>query len=452
MTYLKRKIDDYLSQWKDDPEHLPLIVRGPRQVGKTESILCFAKDNYQSVIYVNFVERPDFKMITRDGYSVESIVRSMSLLDTTMSFEAHKTLIFFDEVQDFPEIATALKFFKIDGRFDVICSGSMLGVYYAAIQSVSVGYKTDYTMRSMDFEEFLWAVGRDDAFVSDILGQIIQMRPLGELMLGVLNRAYLDFCVLGGMPAVVRGYVERGTFEKSLELQRQLLADYREDARKYAQGLDQARIINVFDHIPIQLAKENKKFQLSKIENGARYKDYRGCVEWLADAGIVNVCYCLDSATLPLKGNYDERKYKLYCADTGLLVSMLDEEAQLDLRSHDNLGVYRGGLAENAAGEALVKQGYRLYYYKRENSTLEEDFFVRKGDDLVPVEIKATNNRTKSLNTLIASDMYPEVRYGIKFAEADAGYAGGKFTLPRSCTFLFRRWLQAVDIERHLAS
>ena len=257
------------------------------------------------------------------------------------------------------------------------------------------------------------------------------------------NSLFLDFCILGGMPAVVRKYVERGTFEGSLDIQRQLIADYREDIRKYAEGLDQGRILNVFDQIPPQLAKDNKKFQISKVASGARFKDYRGCIEWLSDAGMVNICYCLNFPELPLKGNYEETKYKLYFADSGLLVAMLDEEAQEDLRTNRNLGVYKGALYENIVGEALVKSGCGLYYYKREDSTLEEDFFVRTASELIPVEVKATNGRAKSLRTLISSEKYSDISHGIKLTGGNIGYSDNIYTFPYFCAFLLKRYLKS---------
>lgn len=247
------------------------------------------------------------------------------------------------------------------------------------------------------------------------------------------------------MPAVIREYIEKGTFEGSLDTQRQLLADYREDIRKYAEGMDQARILNVFQHIPVQLAKDNKKFQISKVASGARFKDYRGCIEWLNDAGIINVCYCLSFPELPLKGNYDEEKYKIYLADTGLLVAMLDEEVQEDLRVNRNLGVYKGALYENVVGEALVKAGYDLYYFKKENSTLEEDFFVRTAEALVPMEVKASNNRSKSLRTLIDSEHYPDIHFGIKLAGTNIGYGNGVYTFPYFCSFLLKEYLRGFQ-------
>ena len=242
---------------------------------------------------------------------------------------------------------------------------------------------------------------------------------------------------------MVREYIERGTFAGSLETQRQLLADYEEDIRKYADGMDQTRILNVFKHIPVQLAKDNKKFQITKVAKGARFKDYRGCIEWLCDAGIINACYCLSFPELPLKGNYDETKYKLYMADTGLLVAMLDDEAQEDLRAYKNLGVYKGALYENIAAEALKKAGCGLYYYKKDDSTLEEDFFMRTADNLVPVEVKATNNMARSLNTLINSDKYPDIKFGIKVVGGNIGCNNNVYTFPYFCTFLLKEYLRS---------
>ena len=274
----------------------------------------------------------------------------------------------------------------------------MLGINYGRIESNSVGYKTDYEMFSIDFEEFLWAKGYGDDFIEDLLSHMKEHKPFSELMMSVCQGLFLDYCILGGMPAVVRDYITKGTFEGSLKTQRQLLADYQEDIRKYAEGMDQARILNV--------------------------------------------CYCLQFPELPLKGNYDDTKFKLYFADTGMLVAMLDEEAQDDLRENRNLGVYKGALYENIAAEALVKSGYQLYYYKREDSTLEEDFFVRTSEALVPVEVKSVNGRSKSLRTLIESNKYPDIQYGIKLTGGNIGYDRDIYTFPYFCTFLLKRYLK----------
>lgn len=449
-TYLRRKIDDFLLKWKSDEDRKPLIVKGCRQIGKTESIKHFARiAGYESFVEINFVRDEKYKKIMDDGYTASAIIKNISLLDPTKKFIDGKTLIFFDEVTEFPEIATSLKFFKEDGRFDVICSGSMLGVNYKKIESNSVGYKTDYEMYSMDFEEFLWAKGYDDATTEDMLSHLKTLTPFSELEMSVYRGIFLDYVVLGGMPAVVKDYVKKGTFEGSLDTQRQLIADYKEDIRKYAQGVDQTRILNVFNSVASQLAKENKKFQISKIEKNARFRDYRGCAEWLADAGIVNVCYCLSDVELPLSGNCDTDKFKLYFCDTGLLVALLDEESQEDLRANKNLGVYKGAIYENIVSEALVKSGYKLYYYKKDNGTLEEDFFIRSANNLIPIEVKADKGRSKSLKTLILSENYPDVAYGFKLSANNVGYSERIYTFPYFCAFLLKRFMKTfTPIER----
>lgn len=445
--YLKRKIDCYLDQWKKDEGRYPLIVKGPRQVGKTESIRRFAEANYESVIYINFVEEPKYKLIIEDGYRTDDIIKNISRIDPSKRFIPEKTIIVFDEIQEFAQIATSLKFFKIDGRFDVICSGSLLGINYRQIESNSVGYKTDYSMSSLDFEEFLWAKGYGSDTTEDMLWHMQSFTPFNQLERNVYSGLFLDYCILGGMPAVVRQYIEKGTFEGSLALQEQLIADYKEDIRKYADGMDQTRILNVFEQIPNQLAKDNKKFQISKVVHGARFKDYRGCIEWLRDAGIVQICYCLNSPDLPLRGNYDDSKFKLYFFDTGLFVAMLDEEAQEDLRANKNLGVYKGALYENIVGEALVKSGYQLFYYKKDDSTLEEDFFVRTQQQLLPIEVKATRGTAKSLRTLISSKSYPDIQYGIKLTAGNIGYSDNILTFPYFCAFLLKEFLKLGEIN-----
>ena len=440
--YLKRKIDTYLKEWYGTPEHKPLIVKGARQVGKTESIMQFAKANYDNIIYINFALDKKYCVITEDGYTVDVVNKAISRIDPSKSFIEGKTLIFFDEIQDHPDIATTLKSYCKDGRYDVICSGSLMGLYYKKIESNSVGYKIDYTMRSLDFEEFLWAKGYDDGLKDDLLKTMLSGAPLSASLIQVISEAFLDYVIVGGMPAVVLEYVRSGMFSNTLQLQKQLLADYEEDITKYAEGMDQSRILNVFRHIPVQLAKENKKFQISKVATGARFKDYRGAIEWLSNAGIINVCYCLNYPEIPLKGNYDETKYKIYMADTGLLIAMLDDETQEDLRSRKNIGTYRGGLYENIVGDMLVKAGYDLYYYSKENSTLEEDFFVRNTESLIPVEVKARNGNSKALSTLIKSESYPDIHFGIKLIDGNIGIEGKIRTLPHYLVFLLRDYLR----------
>lgn len=438
--YLRRKIDEFLKKWKANSDRLPLIVKGARQIGKTESILHFANENYENVIYINFALEKKYLNILDDGYDVPSIIKNISLIDTSKKFIEKNTIIIFDEIQEYPDVATSLKSFKLDGRFDVICSGSMLGINYKKIHSNSVGYKSDYEMYSLDFEEFLWAKGYSALQINDILNHMINLVPFSSTELNVYKSLFLDYCVLGGMPAVVKTYVLTNTFTKTLEIQNQIRLDYEEDVKKYAEGLDQTKIINVYRNIPSQLAKENKKFQFSKIEKNARSREYFGCVDWLIDAGIITQCKCLLYPELPLKGNTDDSKYKLYYLDTGLLVSSLDDEAQENLRVNKNLGVYKGALYENFVAEAFVKQGLGLFYYKKDNSTLEEDFFVRSKNELIPVEVKSNNNRSKSLQLLINNSNYSDISHEIKLGDFNIGYANSIYKFPYFCSFLIKKF------------
>lgn len=442
--YLKRKLDDFLLEWKKSADRKPLIVKGARQIGKTESIKHFAA-NYENFVNINFVLEKKYKTICEDGYTVQDVVRNISRIDSEKKFVPGKTLILFDEIQDYPEIATSLKSFCIDRQFDVICSGSMLGINYKRIESNSVGYKSEFQMQSMDFEEFLWAMGYGSDVVGDLLSHMRSVTPFNQTDMNVFGGLFMDYCLLGGMPEVVRSFVEKGTFEGTLALQRALIADYKEDIKKYVEGIDKTRVLNVFNSIPVQLAKENKKFQISKVASGAKFKDYWGCVEWLNDAGMVNLCHCLHTPELPLKGNFEEKKYKIYFKDTGLLVANLDDESQEDLRANRNMNVYKGALYENIVAEILSKQGYELFYYKKENSTLEQDFFVRTKKTLVPVEVKAKAGTAKSLSTLVKSDAYPDITTGIKFSAGNVGFQNNIYTFPYFCAFLLKRYLSGVD-------
>lgn len=440
-TLLKRKVDTYLTNWKKNHDRKPLIIKGARQIGKTRSIEWFASQNYKSVIQINFVEQTKYREIFNDGFEVDSILKNISLLNPEFKFISGETIFFFDELQACPNCATSLKFFKLDGRFDVICSGSLMGISYKEIESNSVGYKEDYEMHSMDFEEFLWAKGYSEEFIDGLYAQMIELKPLSALQMDTLMELFRDYVIIGGMPEVVATYIRNKNFSGTLAIQRQLLKDYEEDITKYVEGLDKAKVKAVYNHISTFLAKENKRFQITKIGKNARNRDYIGCVEWLADAGVVNICYCLNHPELPLKGNYDPKLYKIYFKDTGLLIASLDEEAQEDLRVNKNLGTYKGAIYENIVGDMLVKQGYQLYYYNSDKPALEMNFFVRDADSLIPVEVKATNGATASLNNLLKENKYPDIKYGIKLGYKNIGFNGKFYTFPYFLTFLLKRFI-----------
>ena len=276
---LKRKVDNYLLEWKNNPDRKPLIIKGARQVGKTRSIEWFASQNYQCVIQINFVEQKRYRDIFEDGFEVDAILKNISLLNPELKFIPGDTLFFFDELQACPNCATSLKFFKLDGRFDVICSGSLMGINYREIESNSVGYKEDYEMHSMDFEEFLWAKGYSEEFIDDLYQNMLEVKPINNLQMDVLFGLFRDYVTIGGMPEVVDSYIKNNNFSGTLAIQRQLLKDYEEDITKYVEGLDKAKVKAVYSHISTFLAKENKRFQITKIGKNARNRDYVGCVE-----------------------------------------------------------------------------------------------------------------------------------------------------------------------------
>ena len=316
-----------------------------------------------------------------------------------------------------------------------------MGINYREIESNSVGFKEDYEMHSMDFEEFLWAKGYTDDLIEELYRNMQELNPLSKLQMELLFGLFRDYVTLGGMPEVVNRYIQNGNFSGTVTIQQQLLKDYEEDITKYAEGLDKGKVKAVYNHISTFLAKENKRFQITKIAKNARNRDYLGCVEWLADAGVINICYCLTQPELPLKGNYDPKLYKIYYKDTGLLIASLDVEAQEDLRANKNLGTYKGAIYENIVGDMLVKQGYNLYYYSSDKPSLEMDFFVRDAKSLIPIEVKANDNATASLNNLLKNNKYPDIKYGIKLGYKNIGFNGRFYTFPYFMTFLLKRFI-----------
>ena len=249
---------------------------------------------------------------------------------------------------------------------------------------------------------------------------MLETKPLSTTQYDVMMSNFKEYMVVGGMPAIVNRFVTQKNYSGILGMQKQILLDYEEDITKYAHGLDQGKILSVYRKIPAFLANENKKFQISKVENGARSREYVGTVG----------------------GNYNPDNYRLYFSDTGILIGSLDEEAQDDLRKNENFNTYKGAIYENVVGDMLVKAGYKLYFYKNEKGTIEMDFFIRDKDSLIPVEVKANDNATASLNNLINSDNYKDIKYGIKLCNKNIGFNGKFYTFPYFLTFLLKRYLK----------
>ena len=441
MELLKRKIDKYLVNWKVNNNKLPFIVKGARQVGKTESIRFFAKNNYENFVEINFALQKQYCSIFDDGFDVDTILKNISFLNPNVTFTPNKTLIFFDELQDCVNCATSLKPFKIDGRYDVICSGSMMGINYNEIESNSVGYKEDYNMYSLDFEEYLWAKGYSDKQIEDLYNHMLNLTPLSKIQFDVISEAFKEYLVLGGMPAVVNSFITNKNFTGVLKLQKQILLDYEEDITKYASGLDKGRVLSVYNRIAVFLGQENKRFQVTRISKNSRNREYIGVVEWLNKSGIVHVCHLMDNLSLPLKGNYNPNNYKIYFHDVGLLIGSLDEEAQQDLRDNKNFNTYKGAIFENVVADMLVKQDYPLLYYRDQKSSIEVDFIIRDASSLIPIEL----NRTSSLNKLVNNKKLKEITFGIKLSNNNIGFNGKFYTFPYFLAFLLKRFLREKE-------
>ena len=416
MAYLRRKVDYFLEEWKADESRKPLILKGARQVGKTESIRHFGERSYEHLIEINFVEEPKYKMIIEDGFKAEDIIKNISRIDPSKEFAEGNTLIFFDELQEFPEIVTSLKFFSIDGRFDVICSGSMLGIQYKRIESNSVGYKTDYQMYSMDFEEFLWAMG-DEVMMPYILSQFEKKKPMGAFHRMAMDY-FRQYMIVGGMPQAVKKYVETRDFEKVDEVKRDILALYRNDIKKYADN-QETKVSAIFEEIPSQLQKHEKKFRLSTLRDDARMRDYSQAFFWLSDARVVNCCYNSTEPSIGLKLNEDRTTVKCYLNDTGLLISHAFDERGIvseDLYRKlmfDKLEINQGMLVENIVAQMLKAAGHNLFFFSNNSRTsvedrMEIDFLIAKPTttsrhNISPVEVKSGSRYTlTSLTKCIA--------------------------------------------------
>lgn len=270
---------------------------------------------------------------------------------------------------------------------------------------------------------------------------MLEVKPLSSTQYSVMMSNFKDYMVIGGMPAIVNQFITNKNFSGILKMQQQILIDYEEDITKYAGGLDKTKILNCYKKIPVFLGNENKKFQISKIADGARNREYVGVVDWLSNAGIVNISYALDRPFLPLKGNYNPDNYRLYFSDTGLLIGSL-EEVQQDLRNNENMNTNKGALYDNIVGDMLVKAGYNLYFYKDDSKKQKMDFIIRDTKSLIPVEVKANDNATTSLNSLIDSEKYKDIKYGIKLCNKNIGFNGKFYTFPYFLTFLLKRYLK----------
>lgn len=440
---MKRKIETLFAQWKSTPNHKPLIVKGCRQCGKTYSVLEFAKTHYKNVVYIDFHRYETYRTLFSGSLEPDDILMKISSAFPNVSLIPKDTCIILDEIQECPRARAALKFLHLDGRFDYICTGSLLGVNgyqspdkEAAFASIPVGYETIIDMYPMDFEEFLWANGIKENIIEHLYNAFHNETPVDEFIHHRMRELLLQYVVVGGMPAVVSDFVQERNLANVLMLQRSIIDEYRGDMVKYASNADKPRIRKCFDSIPAQLSRENKKFTYATIEKGARAKDYWSCLQWIEDAGIIRRCRNLSITELPLDGNAENDTFKIYMADTGLFISMLEDGTQSDI-INGNLGGYKGAVFENVVADMLGKMGRKLYYYHKD-SGLELDFVLRYRGECVPLECKAVSGRAKSLRTVLGHPEKYHITHAIKLGDYNVGRTNALLTLPMYMGFLLR--------------
>lgn len=435
---LKRKIYDKLLEWKKSrrEEGLKkcLLIKGARQVGKTYIVEAFGKNEYKSFVSINFFKQPGLKDIFNGDLNSEEIYKRMTAHIPGIKLIPGDTLIFLDEIQRCGNARTAVKFLAEDMRFDVISSGSLMGLSYGedddsgveAPASVPVGYETQLTMYSLDFEEFLWAYGYDETAISYLRHFYQTNEQIPESIHEKYESLFREFMVVGGMPEVVADFAANKDFNRVDSIQRDIISEYKDDISKHAKGRKKQLVRMCYDAVPKQLAKELKKFQYSTVEKRQTKRKFGGSIQWLKDSEIVNACYNIHEPYLPLMANANEDQFKLYINDTGLLSCMYGFETKLALLNNKIRGNARGGLYENIISECLIKRGYTLYYYKPDNEHKIE-FLIEKNGEVVPVEVKAGNSATPSLNNFIR-DFEPNLVY--KLIGGRNGKVGVKVTLP----------------------
>ena len=440
----RRKIEQVPLDWKKNKDKMPIVIKGCRQCGKTFSVLDFARKNYGNVVYLDFFLNPQYKSIFDDSLEIDNILVNISTLLPNVRIVPGDTCFVFDEIQDCPRARTSLKFFKIDGRFDVICTGSLLGVSGYRSQDpdddrfapVPVGYEKIVEMYPMDFEEWLWANGIQEAVFRKLEDCLSSLVPVPEVIHRRMTQLLQQYVIVGGMPRAVTTFMETHNIQEVVSVQNAIIEGYKTDMLKYAPQPDKPRIRECFESIPKQLSRENKKFAYAQVRANGRGRDYQGSLQWIEDAGIIRKCYNLEIPELPLDGNAISEQFKVYMADTGLFISMLERETAHDILN-GNLFGYKGAIFENLIADIFGKMGRKLYYY-RKDSGLEVDFVMRYDGECTLVEVKASSGNVKSTKTILAHPEKYHVSRAIKLGNFNIGTSDQITTLPLYMAFLLK--------------
>ncbi len=433
----KRKIEEKLELWFNETPHKPIVVKGVRQCGKTSSVVAFAQKHFKHVVYLDFREHPDYKKFFTPNLEIDSIIMRITASIPKAVIEPGKTCFIFDEIQDCPRARGSLKYFYLDGRYEVMCTGSLLGVngYKTKEEkeeeeqsSIPVGFEEIVNMYPMDFEEWLWANGINCNHIDFIRKCLNEEIPVEESLHERFRELLHQYVIVGGMPEAVTTFLETKQVGKLLTVQKRIVDEYKSDMLQYALQADKPRIRECFESIPSQLAREYKKFTYSKVRPGGRARDYEGSLQWIEDAGIIRRCYNTEITELPLDGNRMQNEFKVYMADIGLLISMLEEGTQSGILSGDLQG-YKGAIYENLVADILGKMGRKLYYFHKDGG-IELDFLMRYKGKCTPVECKATTGNAKSIRVVLNNPDKYHVNSALKLGDYNIGRKDNLLTMP----------------------
>ena len=459
---LRRKIEDTLTQWKNASGHKPLVIMGIRQCGKTFIVQHFATTHYKTVVYINFIKQPERINAFVGSKDVNAILLNLSAQIQGVTFTPGDTCFIFDEIQECPEARTSLKFFKEDGRFDVIATGSLLGVQgygdekkkqlrkqmeqkEPGINSVPVGSEDIIEMYPLDFEEFLWANGLSESVI-ETLRKCYREEKTIPAGIHIAMKQFLNLYVtIGGLPEPINAFLKTNNMNEVSKAYKSILKEYRDDMVKYAPDKDKPHIRECFNSIPKQLAKDNKKFQYNKVKPGGRSDTYLGSLQWLEDAGIICRCYNTNITGLPMEGNAKDNVFKVYTADIGLLIEMLGAGVRADILQ-GNLGGFKGAIFENLMADTLHKKEQNLYYFQKD-SGLELDFLVQMKGECVPLEVKAKTAQAKSVKTVLSHPEKYKVKHVIKFGDFNISRDDRLLTLPNYMQFLLDLEPEEIVLE-----
>ena len=442
-----RKIIEEIKNWEESLKikKRALVIKGLRQIGKTTIVKSYCEKKYKYVNYINFMDNKSVKKIFNKDLNVDNIIRDLSASFTNFKFVPNETVFIFDELQECANARSAIKPFMIDGRFDIVATGSLLGLRgynKKTSKGIPTGYEYFLNMFPMDFEEYLYAKGINKDLIEYIKDCFSNKKQVSENVNNEFMNYFKEYLCVGGMPDAVNTFLLTSDLNQVYDVQKNILEQYKDDFGKH---LDEdeiltfnkselTRIMEVYNSIPSQLAKENKKFQYSLINKDAKSREYITPIIWLEEFGLIKRCFNVNPLELPLDGNKKESSFKLYVCDTGLFVAMNEKGITNNIINGD-LQIYKGAVFENIIADAFCKMGKNLYYYSKNNS-LELDFVISKDNLVVPIEVKGTNGKSKSLKEVITNSKYSSIKYGYKLVDGNIGFNDNIITLPLYMAFL----------------